>query len=236
MVLRNETWSGDLSTELHTISTHNMCSYARQSGGATKASGQPLLSNERRRGVCGTMAIGAVLRTVGLCSDEEEGTVRRIPFLRRKTRCRMPNAARPGECELSQPLFVCVPKWAVGSARTRIVVMGRFFRLGWVRDIGADARVPQLASFRLLRFRSASAGGLISWRRITGQRFEIGDFALHRATVCIAPPELSIRADPTGPRRPPRTAHPAPSKYRCHTARAAKPSRIHCREGQGTGQ
>ena len=29
---------------------------------------------------------------------------------------------------------------------------GRFFRLGWVRGIVADARVPQLASFRLLRF------------------------------------------------------------------------------------
>ena len=33
---------------------------------------------------------------------------------------------------------------------------------------------------------------------------------------------------PPGRDAPPRTAHPAPSKYRCHTARAAKPSRIHC--------
>jgi hypothetical protein len=41
---------------------------------------------------------------------------------------------------------------SAGSA-ARIVVTGRFFRLGWMRDISADARVPQLASFRLLRFR-----------------------------------------------------------------------------------
>jgi hypothetical protein len=48
-------------------------------------------------------------------------------------------------------LFVCVPVMPFSLAR--IASMGRFFRLGRVRDIGADARVPQLASFRPLRFR-----------------------------------------------------------------------------------
>ena len=53
-------------------------------------------------------------------------------------------------------LLVCLFESRMGSFKgsaARIVVTGRFFRLRWVRDIDADARVPQLASFRLLRFR-----------------------------------------------------------------------------------
>ena len=67
---------------------------------------------------------------------------------------------KTGVAAMGESWFVCC--WCVrlnrewgrsaGSA-ARIVALGRFFRLGWVRDIGEDARVPQLASFRLLRFR-----------------------------------------------------------------------------------
>jgi hypothetical protein len=107
--------------------------------------------------------------------------------------------------------FACFD-WVVlvGSA-ARKVVMGRFFRLGSVHNIVADTRVLP-ASATSVGFRWASAGGLFRGVCIRGRRFQIGDFALHRAIVCIAPPELCIRADPTGPRRSPTDSPSGPVK------------------------
>ena len=91
------------------------------------------------------------------------GTVRRIPFFG-ASRCRMPKAARPSY------LFVCLRiQWGRSRSAARNVVMGRVFRMGWVRDIVADTRVPQLACFRLLRLLSDfGSRGLISWRLYQG--------------------------------------------------------------------
>ena len=81
-----------------------------------------------------------------LCSDEEEGTARRIPFLRRKTRCRMHNAARP------QP--ECAGVFS-------LVFLFVYFESGpsWSSWAGSSAWIGYMTWSKALMCRSARASG-----------------------------------------------------------------------------
>jgi hypothetical protein len=86
---------------------------------------------------------------LGLCSDEEEGTVRRIPFLRRKTRCRMP----------------CASSWSLTLFRLRriqsdgVVLVGSAARKVTM-DRCSSTWVGYVTLFQIRVCRSARASGL----------------------------------------------------------------------------